>query len=152
MNYYWLNQRSSDDSNYDDDIGRVYHYRGNTPGAHQLEEGDLVVYYQPSEYVLFGAGRVRKIAREKSRVGSDSDTITNYYAHIENYVHFEPEILLKGVGESTLKDEISFLKGKEGLRGVPQHSIHEMNQQDYERVLEVAGVDINTITNPHEER
>lgn len=148
MNYYWLNQRLPDSSNYDDDIGRVYHYRRNVPGAKQLDEGDLIVYYQPGKYVLFGAGRVAEIKKQEKTIESESTGITDYYAQIENYVQFEPEIVLKGVGETNLKNEISFLQEREGLRGVPQHSIHEMSREDYERILDVAAISINILTNP----
>ena len=143
MNYYWLNQRSPDRSAYDDDVGRVYHYRGNTPGAKQLGEGALVVYYQPGDHVLLGAGRVSKI--EVNDLKGESNATTNYYAHIRNYIPFEPEIILKGVGESNLKNEISFLREREGLRGVPQHSIHEISREDYELILDTAGVSIDKL-------
>jgi hypothetical protein len=142
MSYYWLNQRSSDGSNYDDDIGRVYHYRGNTPGAQQLEESDFVVYYRPGEHVLFGAGQIDRIEIQEE---NGPAATTNYYAHICDYLQFEPEIILKGVGESNLKNEISFLKEKEGLRGVPQHSIHEISREDYEMILNEAGVSIDRL-------
>lgn len=142
MSYYWLNQRSPDGSNYDDDIGRTYHYRGNMPGAQQLEQGDLVVYYQPGKHVLFGAGQVAEIEVNE---GDGPAATTNYYAHIHNYVAFEPEVLLKGIGESNLKNEVSFLKEKDGLRGVPQHSIHEVSRADYELILDAAGVSIDRL-------
>lgn len=140
MNHYWLNQRSPDRSAYENDVGRMYHYRGNTPGANQLEKGDLVVYYQPGDHLLLGAGQVSEI--EVNDLGGESNATTNYYAYIRNYVPFEPEIVLKGIGEATLKNELSFLKDKEGIRGVPQHSIHKISREDYELILDTAGVNI----------
>lgn len=143
MNYYWLNQRSPDRSAYDDDVGRLYHYRGSNPGAKQLEKGNLIVYYKPGDHLLLGAGQVSEI--EVSDSEGKLNATTDCYAHIRNYVPFEPAIILKGLGESNLKNEISFLKDREGLRGVPQHSIHQINKEDYELILDTAGVSIDKV-------
>ncbi|WP_058825756.1 hypothetical protein [Haloferax sp. Q22] len=136
MAYFWLNQKGTEGSNYHDEVGEVYHYRGNTPGANQLSEGDKFIYYRPGDYVIFGAGEIDHIEREERDLDSESGVAVDYFAHITNYQSFDPPIRLKGVNESTLKDEISFLKDKPGLTGVPQHSIHQMSQEDFETIIE----------------
>lgn len=136
MAYFWLNQKKTDGSNYHDEIGEVYHYRGNTPGANQLSEGDKFIYYRPGKYVIFGAGKIDHIEREERGLDSESVVAVEYFAHITNYQSFDPPIRLKGVNESALKNKISFLKHKPGLTGVPQHSIHQMSQEDFEVIIE----------------
>lgn len=69
------------------------------------------MYYQPGKHVLFEAGQVAEIEVNE---GDGPAVTTNYYAHIQNYVAFEPEVILKGAGESNLKNEVSFLKEKDG--------------------------------------
>ncbi|MFC7018372.1 MULTISPECIES: hypothetical protein [Haloarcula] len=141
MAYYWLNQKGTDGSNYNDEVGEVYHYRGNTPGAQQLTAGDRFVYYRVGQYELFGAGEISHIDKRES--GNGSGVTTDYFAHITNYTAFEPPVILKGIGDSGLKDEISFLCDRPGLTGVPQHSIHQICEEDFQLILDSAGVEFN---------
>jgi len=136
MAYFWLNQKGSDGSNYHDEVGEVYHYRGNTPGANQLSEGDKFIYYRPGDYVIFGAGEIDYIERKERDLDSESGVAVDYYAHITGYQSFDPPVRLKGVNESALKNKISFLKDRPGLTGVPQHSIHEISEEDFEIIIE----------------
>jgi len=142
MTYFWLNQKASDDSNYRDEVGEVYHYRGTTPGAQQLEPEDRFVYYRPGDFELFGTGEIGQIEKEETDPEDMTGVTTHFYAHIQNYTPFDPPIILKGVGQSDLKDRLSFLKNKPGLTGVPQHSIHEISEDDFERILNTAGVEV----------
>lgn len=141
MAYFWLNQKDSDRSNYHDEVGEVYHFRGNTPGMNQLSEGDMFVYYRPGDYELFGTGKIERISKEQREAGSDSDVNTDYFAYITDYRSFEPPVRLKGVNEHEVKDEISFLREKPGLTGVPQHSIHQISEEDFIAILEAAETD-----------
>ena len=136
MGYFWLNQKGTDGSNYHDEVGEVYHYRGSTPGANQLSEGDKFIYYRPGDYVIFGAGEIDYIERKERDLDSELGVAVDYFAHITNYQPFEPPIRLKGVNESALKNKISFLKDKPGLTGVPQHSIHQISEEDFETIIE----------------
>lgn len=63
MAYFWLVQNRSGRKSYQDEEGKVYHYRGTVGGADKLSEGDLVVLYDSYRYsqVIFGAGRVTRI-------------------------------------------------------------------------------------------
>lgn len=136
MAYYWLNQKNSDESNYHDKVGEVYHYRENTPGANQLGEGDRFVYYRPGDHELFGAGKIERIEKKENSLATESGIPNNYFAYISDYRPFEPPLRLKGVGEHKVKDKISFLRSKPGLAGVPQHSIHEISEKDFIVILE----------------
>lgn len=138
MAYFWLNQKSDEDSNYYDDIGETYHYRGNTPGAQQIDEGDRFVYYRPGHFELFGAGTIEKIEKETDDSGFDSGVHVDYFAHISDYQAFEPPVVLKGLNSHEVKEKISFLKNRPGLTGVPQHSIHKISQKDFDVILEAA--------------
>lgn len=142
MGYLWLNQKATDGSNYQDEVGEVYHYRGNTPGVKQLSEGDKFIYYRPGDYVIFGTGEIDHIEREERDVNSESSVTVDYFAYVTDYQSFEPPIRLKGVNESGLKDEISFLKDKPGLTGVPQHSIHKIPEEDFEAIIEMGEKEI----------
>jgi hypothetical protein len=141
MAYYWLNQKGTDGSSYHDEVGEVYHYRENTPGAQQLSAGDRFVYYRPGQYKLFGAGEIDHIEKRGLESENASGGTTDYFAHITKYTAFEPPVILKGVGDSGLKDKISFLRDRPGLTGVPQHSIHQICEDDFQLMLESAGVE-----------
>jgi len=80
------------------------------------------------EYVLFGAGRIGSI---RSEIDSK---LTNYYADIDIYCPFDPPVSAREI-----KQDISFLQGKEGLNGVPQNSIYQIERKDYLKILESAG-------------
>lgn len=133
MRFFWLNQRQQGQG-YSDVIGEVYNYRSNVPGHKRLAAGDYFVYYWPGEYVLFGAGQVETI--ETRSIGSTDNTqgLTEYNAHIGQYVEFEPHVSVRDI-----KNHISFLQDREGLRGVPQNSIYEISQDDYMTILAAAG-------------
>lgn len=143
MAFFWLNQKTAKDSTYHDDVGEVYHYRGTTPGAKQLSEGDKFVYYRPGAYEIFGTGEIAQIDKEENNPENTSGITTHYYAHIQNYTPFDPPLILKGVGETDLKSRLSFLKDRPGLTGVPQHSIHEISEDDFEMIIDAAGVDFD---------
>ncbi len=143
MAYFWLNQKEG--SSYHDDIGNVYHYRGNTPGAKQLSEGDYFVYYRPGEYVLFGAGKIENIEKRENDPSNESGITTAYFAYIRDYRPFEPPLELRGSGQTDLKDQITFLRDKPGLTGVPQHSIHRISEKDYHQILNTADIDPESI-------
>lgn len=128
MGYFWLNQRSEDSGAYRDEEGEVYHYRDSVAGSKKLSKGDWFVYYMPGEYVLFGAGSIGDIDQE------DGLNEKNYYASIENYRPFDPHISARNI-----KNEVSFLRGRTGLGGVPQNSIYEINRDDYLTILRAAG-------------
>ena len=40
-----------------------------------------------------------------------------------------------------IKDEISFLKDRDGLRGVPGNSIYKINRTDFEAIAAAAGIE-----------
>jgi hypothetical protein len=128
MNYFWLNQRSEDSRAYRDKEGKVYHYRDAVAGSRKLSQGDWFIYYMPGEYVLFGAGRIGTIETEEG-LGQ-----TNYYASVEHYRPFDPQLSARDI-----KDDISFLRGRTGLSGVPQNSIYEIDRDDYLTILRAAG-------------
>lgn len=127
MGYFWLNQRAESSRAYQDKEGEVYHYRDTVPGSNKLSQGDWFVYYMPGEYVLFGAGRIGDIEQEEV-LG-----MTNYYAIIEDYRPFDSYLSARDI-----KNEISFLRGRTGLSGVPQSSIYEIDWDDYLTVLYAA--------------
>jgi hypothetical protein len=135
MKYFWLNQKEPTRSNFYDKIGEVYHYRGSTPGVNQISKDDKFVYYRPGEYIIFGTGTIDHIERRERYPDSESKAAVDYLAHIKDYQSFDPPIRLKGIGESDVKDKISFLKGRKGLRGVPQHSIHQISKEDFCLIL-----------------
>lgn len=135
MAYFWLNQRDGTQG-YSDVEGEVYHYRSNVPGHRKLSNGDSFVYYRPGEYVIFGAGTIDKIETEEIDREQETGMLTNYYAHVGTYTKIEPSLQVREI-----KDRISFLKDREGLRGVPQNSIYEISQEDYTEILEAAEVD-----------
>jgi len=132
MGYFWLNQRG-ETQGYSDVVGEVYNYRSNVPGHKKLAAGDYFVYYRPGEYVLFGAGIINDIeTKEVSSSGEDA-ALTDYYAHIDTYVEFEPPVRVREI-----KDQIPSLKHRDGLRGVPQNSIYEISREDYTAILHAA--------------
>lgn len=118
---------------YGDVEGEIYNYRSNVPGYKKLAPGDYFVYYRPEAYVLFGAGTISEI--ETYQIGTDQSdaSLTDYNAYIESYRPFEPPIKVREI-----KDRISFLKNREGLRGVPQNSIYEIDQNDFLTILQAA--------------
>jgi|LFFM01.1.fsa_nt_gi hypothetical protein len=146
MGYYWLNQRREQRSGYSDVEGEVYHYRSTVAGSKQFSEGDWFVYYRPGEHVLFGAGRVAEIevvGETEEQVDSiaaeiqpnvpSSRNITDYLAHMTDYRSFDPPVSARKI-----KEEISFLRGRQGLSGVPQNSIYAIDRDDYVAILERA--------------
>ena len=133
MAYFWLNQREGMQG-YSDVVGEVYHYRSNVPGHKKLSTGDVFVYYRPGDYVLFGAGIIDYIETREITLNQESGALTDYYAHIDTYEEFEPAIEVREI-----KDAISFLKEREGLRGVPQNSIYEISRKDISAILRAAG-------------
>jgi hypothetical protein len=149
MGYYWLNHRNEDESGYRDTEGEIYHYRSSVPGSKKFSEGDWFVYYRPGEHVLFGAGRVAEIeflketeerndtiAAEVQPSVSATRVLTEYLAHMENYRPFDSPVSARRI-----KEDISFLQGKNGLSGVPQHSIYSIDREDYLTILRAAGED-----------
>lgn len=149
MGYYWLNHRNEDESGYRNIEGEIYHYRSNVPGSKKFSEGDWFVYYRPGEHVLFGAGRVAEIeviqeteerndtvAAEVQPNVSATRVLTEYLAHMENYRPFDPPVSARKI-----KEDISFLQGKNGLSGVPQNSIYSIDREDYLTILRAAGED-----------
>lgn len=146
MGYYWLNHRREDKSGYRDIEGEVYHYRSTVAGSKQLSEGDWFVYYRPGEHVLFGAGRVAEIeivgeteepvdsiAAEVQPNVPSSRSITDYLAHMTDYRPFAPPVSARKI-----KEDISFLRGQQGLSGVPQNSIYAIRHEDYLTILKAA--------------
>lgn len=135
MGYFWLNQRD-DYEGYSDVEGEVYNYRSNVPGHKKLSAGDRFLYYRPGKHVIFGGGIIKEIETEKTAPGQGESTLTEYYAHIDRYQKVNPPLEVREV-----KDQISFLKDREGLRGVPQNSIYEISRKDFETIIRAAGMD-----------
>ncbi len=133
MAYFWLNQQSST-KGYSDVIGEVYHYRSNVPGYKKLGPGDYFVYYRPGDYVIFGSGIIDEIETKELTSDQETETLAEYYAHIDTYDEFDPPLQVREI-----KDEISFLQNREGLRGVPQNSIYEISRSDFTIIVEAAG-------------
>lgn len=65
----------------------------------------------------------------------ETRSITEYHAHIQEYHSFEPEVKVRNV-----KDEISFLRDKQGLNGVPQNSIYSISADDFFTMIEAADI------------
>lgn len=133
MAYYWLNQREAN-KGYSDVEGEVYHYRNNVPGHRKLSSSDYFVYYRPGAYVIFGAGTIGEIKIKQISPGQETGSLTEYYANIDTYVKINPPVQVREI-----KHRISFLKHREGLRGVPQNSIYEISRDDYTAILQAAG-------------
>lgn len=147
MGYFWLNQRDEqENSGYSDIEGEVYHYRGNIPGSRLLSVGDRFVYYRPGEYVIFGGGIIDDIEEGENQIEWNNPisselqnnvqrkvTITDYYAHIRKYREFSPPVSVRSI-----KEDISFLKDRNGLSGVPQNSIHQIDEADFRTILKAA--------------
>lgn len=133
MAYFWLNQREGMQG-YSDVVGEVYHYRSSVPGHKKLSTGDVFVYYRPGDYILFGGGIIVNIETKEITPDQESGSLTDYYAHIGTYEEFEPAIEVREI-----KDDISFMKDREGLRGVPQNSIYEISREDISAILRAAG-------------
>jgi hypothetical protein len=133
MAYFWLNQRD-ETQGYSDVEGEVYHYRSNVPGHRKLSADDYFVYYRPGEYVIFGAGIIGDIETKEVTHGQEAGMLIDYYAHVDSYVEFDPSLQVREI-----KDRISFLKNRDGLRGVPQNSIYEISRKDYAEILQAAG-------------
>jgi len=147
MGHYWLNHRREDKSRYSDIEGEVYHYRSIVAGSNQLSENDWFIYYRPGEHILFGAGRVEEIeivgktdeeidsvAAEVQPNMPSTQNITDYLAHVTDYRPFDPPVSARKI-----KEEISFLQGRQGLSGVPQNSIYAIDREDYATILKEAG-------------
>ncbi|MCT9095166.1 EVE domain-containing protein [Haloarchaeobius sp. HME9146] len=137
MKYFWLNQKDSDSSPYKDEEGQVYHYREYTPGYKQLSTGDRFVYYRPGKHVLFGTGTIGDVEQREWGMGDGTETHIEYYAHIENYRPFDPELNVREI-----KNQISFLQDRNGLSGVPQNSIRRLDKDDFLTIIEAAGVEL----------
>lgn len=135
MAYFWLNQRE-DYQGYGDVEGEVYNYRSNVPGHRKLSAGDRFVYYRPGEYVIFGGGTIGEIKTETADSDRGNGGLTEYYAHIEEYREVDPPVLVRDI-----KHEISFLADRDGLRGVPQNSIYEIDRADFEAIARAAGIE-----------
>lgn len=135
MAFFWLNQRK-DYRGYGDVEGKVYNYRSNVPGHKKLSPGDRFVYYRPGEYVIFGGGTIYEIETQTTDSGHDGDALTEYYAHIDEYREIDPPIMVRDI-----KYEVSFLRGRDGLRGVPQNSIYEISRTDFETIAVAAGIE-----------
>jgi hypothetical protein len=132
MAYFWLNQQD-EMQGYSDVEGELYHYRSNVPGHKKLSAGDYFVYYRLREYVIFGAGIIGEIETKEIKSGQETGMLTDYYAHIGAYVDFDPALQVREI-----KNRISFLKERDGLRGVPQNSIYEISREDYAKILRTA--------------
>ena len=133
MAYFWLNQRDKMQG-YSDVEGEVYHYRSNVPGHRKLSIGDYFVYYRPEGYVIFDAGTIGEIETKEINPGQENRMLTHYYAHINSYVDFDPAPQVRRI-----KNRISFLKDRDGLRVVPQNSIYEISRGDYVEILRAVG-------------
>lgn len=135
MAFFWLNQRKNY-RGYGDVEGEVYNYRSNVPGHTKLSAGDRFVYYRPGEYVIFGGGKINEIVTETTESDGDDGSLTEYYARINEYHEIDPPLPVRDV-----KHEISFLKDRDGLRGVPQNSIYEINRADFDAIVVAAGIE-----------
>ena len=107
----------------------VYNYRSNVPGHTELSAGDRFVYYRPGEYVIFGGGTIGEIKTETTDSGGDGGALTEYYAHVDDYREMDPVVPIRDI-----KDKISFLRNRDGLRGVPQNSIYKINRADFDAI------------------
>jgi hypothetical protein len=132
--YFWLNQKDRN-SGYKDKTGEIYHYRGNTPGAKQLSEGDKFVYYRPGAFVIFGTGRIGEI---KIRHEEKSGIHTEYYASVEDYQEIDPPIQVREI-----KENITFLKDQNGLSGVPQSGIRKIEKEAFKTILDESQVGVD---------
>lgn len=135
MGYFWLNQRE-DYQGYGDVEGEVYNYRSNVPGHRKLSAGDRFVYYRPGEYVIFGGGTIGKIKTETIDSDREGGTLTEHYAHVDDYYEVDPPVPVRDI-----KHDISFLKDRDGLRGVPQNSIYEIDRADFEAIVAAAEIE-----------
>lgn len=66
----------------------------------------------------------------------EGDILTEYYAHIDEYREVDPPVQVRDI-----KHEISFLKDRDRLRGVPQNSIYETDRADFEAIAAAAGIE-----------
>ncbi|MFC7007776.1 hypothetical protein [Halalkalicoccus salilacus] len=135
MAFFWLNQRE-DYQGYGDVEGEVYNYRSNVPGHRKLSAGDRFVYYRPKKYVIFGGGTIGEIETETTDVDEEGYVLTEYYAYINEYREVDPPVPVRDI-----KHEISFLKDRDGLRGVPQNSIYEIDCADFKAIAAAAGIE-----------
>lgn len=135
MDFFWLNQRSNYQG-YSDVEGEIYNYRSNVPGYRKLSIGDRFVYYRPGKHVIFGGGIVSDIKTETHGNDAEGDALTEYYAHITEYREIDPPISVQEI-----KNKISFLKNRDGLRGVPQNSIYEINRTDFVKIATATGIE-----------
>lgn len=134
MAYFWLNQRE-DYQGYGDVEGEVYNYRSNVPGHRKLSAGDRFVYYRPGEYVIFGGGTIGEIKTEMADSEDEGGGLTEYYARVDKYQEVDPPLPVRDI-----KHKVSFLKDRDGLRGVPQNSIYEINRADFKSIATGAGI------------
>jgi hypothetical protein len=114
----------------------VYNYRSNVPGHRKLSAGDRFVYYRAGGYVIFGGGTIGEIETETADADREGDILTEYYAHVDEYREVDPPVPVRDI-----KHEISFLKDRDGLRGVPQNSIYEIDRADFEAIAAAAGIE-----------
>lgn len=168
MAYFWLMQNRSGRKSYQDEEGKVYHYRGTVGGADKLSEGDFVVFYDSHRYsqVIFGAGRVTKIEgylrfegpealRPIDEIPRSGEDLLEYLSDYElddvpppdetvaeYFAHIgEYHEIDPPVDVHSLEDDLSFLRDTPGVKGIPEASIYELNLKDYFAILEAAGLD-----------
>lgn len=168
MAYFFLIQDRSGSKSYQDEEGKVYHYRGTVGGAEKLSEGDYVVLYDSYRYsqVIFGAGRVTRIEGYLRFEGSDAirpvdeiprsgEDLLEYLSKYEldevpppdetvaeYFAHIgEYHEIEPPVDVHSLEDELSFLKDSPGVTGIPEVSIYELTLKDYLTIIEAAGLD-----------
>ncbi|MFC7230509.1 hypothetical protein ACFQMM_02385 [Saliphagus sp. GCM10025308] len=137
--FLWLNQKSEENSGYSDAHGQVYHFRGGIPGYKIIGENCRFVYYQPEIQSFTGTGQISQIetripdAFEDQPKNDIPPSMINYYAHIDDYCPSDPPIPARVV-----KEQIPMLADREGLRGVPQHGITEIDRENFEAILNLA--------------
>lgn len=167
MGYFWLNYKRGGEYYYRNKEGEIYHYTSGVSGSSKLSKGDKVVFYDTSKVAqqIFAIGHIEQIkgylrleqpsdirpadeiprtAEELAEYFSDyelneipppEETEAEYFAEIGRYTEISPPI---DVHE--LEDEISFLKKKSGIRGIPQVSIYEIDEDDFVTIIEHSGL------------
>lgn len=126
--YYWLNQRPEEDSNYKDSVGDSYHFTDKNRSGKSINQGDRFLYYLPGDHLIFGQGTFGEIERV---TGNASDSIQHYIAHIDVYEEINPPTNVREI-----REKISFLRTRIGLRGVPQESIRSIPEEDFKKLIE----------------
>lgn len=172
MAYFWLVQNRSGGKSYQDEEGKVYHYRGTVGGADKLSEGDLVVLYDSYRYsqVIFGAGRVTRIEGYLNLEGPESrrpvdeiprsgEDLLKYLSDYdldevpppdetvaEYFAHIDEYREIEPPADAhSLEDDLSFLKDSPGVTGIPEVSIFELSQKDFSLIIEAAGLDVDWV-------